>query len=89
MHMEGEMRLLRFKGILDQAGDSIWGQDSSNLEVLFDLPFIVGVDHAEGVTLFPCLGQSDSLLVVYDSADPARKIKLNGVYADVFKLSGK
>lgn len=89
MHLEGEMRVLRLRGVLEQLEDSITGQDSGDLEVLFDLPFIVGVDHAEGLTLFPCLGHSDSLLVVYDAADPTRRIDPDGVYADVFKLTGK
>jgi hypothetical protein len=55
------------------------------LEVLFDLPFKFGTDHAEGMTIFPCFGK-DALLVVYDSPDNTRRPEPNAVFADVFRL---
>jgi hypothetical protein len=56
------------------------------LEVLFDLPFKVGTDNAEGLSLFPYLGEQNSLLVVYDSPDAGRMVEENGIFADIFKL---
>lgn len=62
--------------------------ESKELQVSFDLPFTFGADRAEGITIFPCLGQKDALLVVYDVPDEARKPEPNTVFADVFQLWG-
>jgi Protein of unknown function (DUF3616) len=86
MTLSGAMRVLRLKGILGREGDSISGPDTEDLDVLFDLPFQVGADNAEGLTLFRCLGQSNSLLVVYDSPDAGRMVEGNAIFADVFRL---
>lgn len=86
MDVEGEMRVFLLKDALALSENSISGQESGKLEVLFDLPFTIGSDHAEGLVLFPCLGESDSLLVVYDSPDETRKVGENAVYADVFRF---
>ncbi|MBW4678808.1 MAG: DUF3616 domain-containing protein [Microcoleus vaginatus WJT46-NPBG5] len=86
MELEGNLRLFRLKNALELSGNSLFSQESGQLEVLFDLPFILGADHAEGLALFPCLGQPNSLLVVYDSPDVGRKVEEHGVFADVFKL---
>ena len=86
MDVEGEMRVFLLKDALALSENSISGQESGKLEVLFDLPFTIGSDHAEGLILFPCLGESDSLLVVYDSPDEIRKVGESAVYADVFRL---
>lgn len=86
MDLEGSLRVFCLKNALSRPSNSISHQESGDLEVLFDLPLIMGADHAEGLALFPCLGESDSLLVVYDSPDAARKVEPNGVYADVFRL---
>ncbi|MEG3867602.1 DUF3616 domain-containing protein [Microcoleus sp. MON2_D6] len=86
MTLSGAMRVFRLKGILGRSGDSITGQDGGDLEVLFDLPFKVGTDNAEGLSLFPYLGGQNSLLVVYDSPDAGRMVEENAIFADVFKL---
>ncbi|MBE9125961.1 MULTISPECIES: DUF3616 domain-containing protein [unclassified Coleofasciculus] len=86
MELEGAMRLFRHKNLLDCSGDSLGSIESGDLEVLFDLPITPGRDRAEGLALFPCLGQSNCLLVVYDSPAPARKVGSDGVYVDVFRL---
>ncbi|MEG3894966.1 MULTISPECIES: DUF3616 domain-containing protein [unclassified Microcoleus] len=86
MTLSGEMRVFRLKGILGRSGDSITGQDGGDLEVLFDLPFKVGADNAEGLSLFPYLGGQNSLLVVYDSPDAERMVEGNSIYADIFRL---
>ena len=86
MTVSGAMRVFRLKGILGRQGDSISGLDAGDLEVLFDLPFQVGADNAEGLALFPCLGQPNSLLVVYDSPAARRMVEGNAIFADVFRL---
>jgi hypothetical protein len=83
---EGAMRVFRLRNALEYAADSLIEQDSKALEVVFDLPFTIGKDHAEGLALFPCLGQQNALLVVYDSPDDARRPEKNAIYADVFCL---
>ena len=86
MDLEGSLRIFRLKNALQHPGNSLSSEESGDLEVLFDLPFTLGADHAEGLALFPCLCQSDSLLVVYDSPDRTRIVEPNAVYADVFRL---
>ena len=86
MTLSGATRVFRLKEILGRSGDSITGQDGGDLEVLFDLPFKVGTDNAEGLSLFPYLDGQNSLLVVYDSPDAGRMVEGNGIFADVFKL---
>lgn len=86
MTVSGAMRVFRLKGILGRSGDSITGQDGGDLEVLFDLPFKVGTDNAEGLSLFPYLDGQNSLLVVYDSPDAGRMVEKNGIFGDIFKL---
>jgi hypothetical protein len=86
MSLSGAMRVFRLKGILGRSGDSITGQDGGDLEVLFDLPFKVGTDNAEGLSLFPSLGGQNSLLVVFDSPDAGRMVEKNAILADIFRL---
>lgn len=86
MDLEGSLRIFRLKNALEHPSNSLSSQESGDLELLFNLPFNLGADHAEGLALFPCLGESDSLFVVYDSPDEARLIKPHSVYADVFRL---
>lgn len=88
MDLEGAMQLFRLKDALDHSNDMLWDQDSGALEVVFELPFTLGSDHAEGLTLFPCLGYEDGLMVVYDSPDTARRVDEGAVFADVFRLPG-
>lgn len=86
MELEGQMQVFRWKNPFNRPGDSMSG-NSDELEVLFDLPFIPGSDHAEGLALYSCLGQNDALMVVYDAPDRSRIPKPNEVFADVFRLS--
>ncbi|HBE59860.1 MAG TPA: DUF3616 domain-containing protein [Cyanobacteria bacterium UBA11366] len=85
MMLDGLMRVFRLKGVLNLDGDSLSSASSKDLEILFDLPLTPGWDRAEGLTLFPCLGESHSLLVVYDSPSPTRKVAPNAIYGDVFR----
>lgn len=86
MDLEGAMQMFRFEDALDHSNDTIWSQDSGKLHVLFDLPFTIGSDHAEGLTLMPCLGYEDGLMVVYDSPDSNRFASKKAVFADIFRL---
>jgi len=86
MDLEGAMQMFRFEDVLEHSNDTIWNQDSGRLKVLFDLPFTIGSDHAEGLTLLPCLGFEDSLMVVYDSPAQNRRPDKKAVFADIFRL---
>jgi Protein of unknown function (DUF3616) len=86
MALAGYTRLFRLKNVFDLQQDSIFSRECDRLELVFDLPFTPDRDNAEGLALFPCLGYNNSLLVVYDSPDPARTIDANAVFADVFRL---
>ncbi|HBE20303.1 MAG TPA: DUF3616 domain-containing protein [Cyanobacteria bacterium UBA11149] len=85
MMLDGLMRVFRLQGVLNLDGDSLSSANSKQLEILFDLPLTLGCDRAEGLTLFPCLGESNSLLVFYDSPSPHRQVAPHGVYGDVFR----
>lgn len=87
MDVEGSMTVFRLQNILDASENTLSSLNSENLEVLFDLPFIPGSDHAEGLTLFPCLEQPASLLVVYDSPHVSRKLTEKEIFADVFQVN--
>ncbi|MCU0544185.1 MAG: DUF3616 domain-containing protein [Oscillatoriaceae cyanobacterium Prado104] len=86
MTVSGEMTVFRLRGILGREGDSITGQNGGDLEALFDLPFKVGTDNAEGLSLFPYLGEEKALLVACDSPDASRIMEGNAVFADLFRL---
>ncbi|WP_035985487.1 DUF3616 domain-containing protein [Leptolyngbya sp. KIOST-1] len=89
MELEGAMQMFRFEDVLNHTSDTLWSQDSGRLTVMFDLPFTIGSDHAEGLTLVPCLGYEHSLMVVYDSPDRSRRPHAKGVFADIFHLPTK
>lgn len=89
MELEGAMQLFRLKDVLDRGNDTFWSQDSGYLETVFDLPFTLGSDHAEGLTLFSCLGYDDGLMIVYDSPDQARRPAAHSIFADVFRLTDR
>lgn len=87
MDLEGAMQLFRFKDALNHSNDTLCNQGSGALEVVFELPFTLGSDHAEGLALIPCLSYEDGLMVVYDSPDAARRVDKQSIFADVFRLS--
>lgn len=89
MELEGAMQMFRLEDVLDHTKDTLWSQDSGQLKVLFDLPFTIGSDHAEGLTLLPCMGYDDGLMVVYDSPDSIRRPDPKAVFADIFRLPPK
>ncbi|WP_338041612.1 DUF3616 domain-containing protein [Lyngbya aestuarii] len=89
MDLNGAMRVFRLKNIEKRTEEMIYWQESKHLEVMFDLPIKVGTDKAEGIAHFPCLGQSDSVLIVYDSPAPERRPNGNELLADVFRLKSE
>ncbi len=87
MDLEGAMQMFRLEDALGHSNDTLWDQDSGGLKVLFDLPFTIGSDHAEGLTLTPCLGYEDALMVVYDSPDKNRSLLISFAYRERFSPS--
>jgi hypothetical protein len=82
MDLDGPVFIYRWRNALDQASDSFtWSKD---LRRVVSVPFGVGKDHAEGMTLI----RNDplSVLVCYDSPGGARLVGSDGVRADVFVL---
>ncbi|MEM9451201.1 MAG: DUF3616 domain-containing protein [Cyanobacteria bacterium P01_E01_bin.6] len=86
MALFGSMQVFRLKDVLERSKDAIWRQESGALSVLFDLPITVGADNAEGMTLFPCFGEDNALMVVYDSPAQQRRPNAHSIFADVFQL---
>ncbi|MEO0348916.1 MAG: DUF3616 domain-containing protein [Cyanobacteria bacterium P01_A01_bin.15] len=86
MTLSGEQQIFRLKDVLHHNDDCIWHGESDGLEALFDIPLTMGSDFAEGMTLFPCLGYKDSLLVVYDRPAENRLVGEDAVLGDVFRL---
>jgi hypothetical protein len=84
MDLDGPVFIHRWSNALEQSGDSLtFGKD---LKRLASVPFGVGTDHAEALTLVP--GEGLLGLVCYDSPDKARIQGTNGneVRADIFTL---
>ncbi|GLW66356.1 hypothetical protein Arub01_46000 [Actinomadura rubrobrunea] len=81
MDLDGPVRVVRWPGAASI--DSPGVVHASELEVLGELPYGQGDDHAEGIAV---LDESDAatlrLLVVYDSPSP-RRLTDRGVLADV------
>ena len=89
MELEGAMQMFRLADVLEHTNDTLWSQDCGRLEVLFDLPFIIGADHAEGLVLLPCMGYDNALMVVYDAPSPTRRPEPKAVFTDIFRLPEK
>lgn len=87
MDLAGTLRLYRFKDALGCSADSLCSQSLDQLTIEFDLPYSATGDKAEGMALFPCVGQASALMIVYDSPNTDRLVGGNAVFADVFSLS--
>jgi hypothetical protein len=85
MDLDGPVRIFRWKGATELSEDSLVGKDG--IELLFDVPYGQGTDHAEGMALFRETGSAGSLLVVYDAPSEDRKLGASAVKADVFDVS--
>lgn len=88
MAVEGEMEVFRWKNAVNDSSnnDNIHQQDEDSLFPLFDLPFTVGSDHAEGLVLYSCWGEKNSLMVFYDSPDNRRLREDKQILVDVFQI---
>jgi hypothetical protein len=86
MAVEGEMQVFRWKDALNNSGGNIHEQDEDNLFPLFDLPFTVGSDHAEGLALYSCWGEENSLMIFYDSPNSNRLREDKKILVDVFQI---
>jgi hypothetical protein len=87
MDLDGPVRVLRWAGGAASKRDSLVFADG--LETVVEVPYGVGVDHAEGMAV--ANGSSpgaDSLIVVYDAASEARQPGPSAMIADVFPLPG-
>ena len=85
MDLDGPVYIYRWVGGATSAKDTVVPSD--RLERVLTLPYGQGVDHPEGLSLY-CdqLGTGDEVIVVYDTASPARQIGDSTVLADVFSL---
>lgn len=86
MDLEGAMQVFRWHDPLDCEAETLTDQDSKYLESVFNLPFTLGTDHAEGLAIRSCLDQPEGLLIVYDSPDPRRRINDHEILVDIFQL---
>ena len=88
MALAGQMRVFRWRDAFetDSDMDEIHEQDEDTLFPLFDLPFTIGTDHAEGLSLYSCWEDKDGLMVVYDSPDETRLKGDKQIFADVFRI---
>lgn len=86
MAVEGEIEVFRWKDILNHSGNNIHEQGEESLFPLFDLPFTVGSDHAEGLALYSCWGEQNSLMIFYDSPNSNRLREDKRILVDVFQI---
>jgi hypothetical protein len=91
MDLDGPVRVVRWRGAgtVDAAGLV----RSEALEVLGELPYGDGDDHAEGIAVpgrrAPSADEGTRLLVVYDSPAAGRRTPDGGVLADLVALPGR
>jgi hypothetical protein len=83
MNLDGPVFVFRWPNALTTSGEQLVFSDE--LQQLFELDFGSGTDHAEGMALVTD-GESQQLLVVYDSPGDERKVSKREVKADVFDL---
>lgn len=86
MDLEGEMQVFCWQKALKNLDNLIHSQDQGDLVSLFDLPFTIGSDHAEGLALYSYLEDNDSLMVFYDSPNQQRIKTEKQIFVDVFRL---
>jgi hypothetical protein len=86
MALEGEMQVFRWHDAGQSEGTVIQEQAEDELVALFDLPFTIGSDHAEGLALYSCWESEDGLMVFYDSPDERRLKGDKQIFVDVFRI---
>lgn len=85
MALEGFLRVYRWRDAFAHDGDSLTGPDDAALSILFELPFTIGEDRAEGLAL-TCWHDLAALLVVYDDPAPVRRIGDYALLMDLYRL---
>lgn len=86
MSLEGEMTVFCWQKALENLDSLFHSPDQGDLIPLFDLPFTIGSDHAEGLALYSYIDDKDSLMVVYDSPDQQRLRQDKQIYVDIFRI---
>jgi hypothetical protein len=86
MDLDGTITLYRLHHPFALPDQSFTVQTPGELEPLFDIPHRYKADRAEGVTLFPAMNRTDTVMVVYDSPTKERQIGEGDILADVFTL---
>ena len=87
MDLDGPVRVLRWAGGAAPKRESLVFADG--LDTVLELPYGVGVDHAEGMALMMAgTAGAEALIVVYDAASAARQPGPSAMIADVFPLPG-
>lgn len=81
MNLDGPVAVFRWRGALASSEEQLIFAD--DLERVLSVPFGIGSDHAEGMTL---IDDPKRLLIVYDSPGAERRISDKAVKADVFDL---
>ncbi|MBQ5945908.1 DUF3616 domain-containing protein [Massilia sp. ST3] len=84
MDLDGPVYVYRWPGGAAPDKEGVVPHDE--LERMLALPYGEGVDHPEGMTLFPGQDGDEGLMVVYDSASASRQIGDSIIVADVFPL---
>ena len=83
MNLDGPVVVFRWPNAFEESGDRLIFADQ--LKELFKVPHGVGTDHAEGMALVTD-GDSQKLLIVYDSPSAERRVSEQAIRADVFDL---
>jgi hypothetical protein len=85
MDLDGPVTVFRWRGVGEPGKSCVVAAEE--LDAVLELPVGQGVDHPEGIALF-ATGKDgqESLLVVHDSASPARQIGDSILLADVYTL---
>ncbi|AFZ13000.1 hypothetical protein Cri9333_2123 [Crinalium epipsammum PCC 9333] len=81
MDLDGPVKVFRLTNARNLPNNTLFKPD-----LVMNLPYGDGEDHAEGMTLFDAIAKQHSLLVVYDSPAQTRLKGESEVLADVFKL---
>ena len=88
MVASGPVRVLRWRNGAKPSAESVTFAEA--IEQVTEVPYGIGVDHAEGITLLPADDQGHrSMLVIYDAPSETRKKGRPGdvvVRADIFPL---
>ncbi len=82
MDLDGPVRVYRWREAVHTETSTVVTDEV--IEKVIELPYGDGVDHAEGITLFP--GDPSLLLIVHDSPAPFRRAHRNEILADVVRL---